>query len=343
MRVAALLLASALFLAQPAALRAQTGVFLDGLSMVYQDVNRCSAAALTMHLSYFSDAPVSYRDVIAQLNPHAEDVSVRIEEMLTVAEGYGLKGVVRRAGTIDLLKRLIDAGLPVLVENSYYEGADRLREWLSHNRVLVGYDDATRLLFFYDSLLGIGDGRGRAFDYDDYDERWLPFNRDYLVLYPPEKEATVQILLGDDWDMTRNAENALAQAERDAAAASSLTNRAFALMNMGWAYVQLGRFAEAAAAYDEALKLPLPTRYFWYEFGVFEAYLGAGRYDDVITLARKTLQGVQGVEELYYYVGRAAEAQGDRRRAQGNYEMAIFRNSRFTEAREALDRLLASP
>lgn len=185
MRFMALLLASALWLAQPAVLRAQEGVFLEGLSMVYQDVNRCSAAALTMHLSYFSQETVAYRDVILQLNPHPEDVSVRIEEMLLVAEAYGLKGVARRAGTLDLLKRLIDAGLPVLVENSYYEGADRLREWLSHNRVLVGYDDATRQLFFYDSLLGIGDGRGRAFDYDDYDDRWLPFNRDYLVLYPP--------------------------------------------------------------------------------------------------------------------------------------------------------------
>lgn len=150
-------------------------------------------------------------------------------------------------------------------------------------------------------------------------------------------------MLGDDWDTTHNAKNALAQAEQDAANAKHLTNRAFALMNKGWALVQLGRFDEAAAAYDEALTLPVPTRYFWYEFGAFEAYLGAGRYDAVIALARKTLQGTQGVEELYYYVGRAAEAQGDRRRAQGNYEMAIFRNSRFTEAREALDALLANP
>lgn len=339
MRLALILLVSVFLGARTAHTHANDSFFLDGLTIVYQDVNRCSAAALTMHLSYFSSEPVDYRTVIMKLNPHPEDVSVRIEEMVLVAEEYGLKGVVRRGGTIDLLKRLVGAGFPVLVENSYYEGADRIREWLSHNRVLVGYDDATSELFFYDSLLGIGDGRGRAFTYEDFDERWLPFNRDYLVLYPPEKEATVQILLDTDWDMTQNAENTLAQAQADLTNAQNATNQAFALMNIGWAYVQLAQYEEAAAAYDEAFKLTIPTRYFWYEFGAFDAYLGAGRYDDVITLARRTLQSVQGVEELYYYVGRAAEAQGDLARAKGNYEMAVFRNSRFTEAREALEAL----
>jgi len=95
---------------------------LEGLTMVHQDTNRCSAAALTIHLTYFELSPNLYRDIVARLNPYGGDVSVRIEEMATVAEEYGLGAVVRRGGTLDLLKQLVAAGFPVLIENVYYDG-----------------------------------------------------------------------------------------------------------------------------------------------------------------------------------------------------------------------------
>jgi tetratricopeptide (TPR) repeat protein len=315
-------------------------VRLDGLAMVYQDINRCSAAALTMQLSFWVEEPVSYRGVIQRLNPHPGDVSVRIEEMALAAEEmYGLKGIVRRGGTIDLLKRLVAAGFPVLVENSYYDGADLRRDWMSHNRVLMGYDDALRELYFFDSLLGNGqDGRGRPMSYAEFDERWLPFNRDYLVLYRPEQEPVVQEILGAMWDPVANAEWVIEQAQADHDNLLDRTLKAESLMNVAWGYVQLGDTALAARIFDEARAMnALPWRYFWYEFTIMEAYLAEGRYQDMLDLAIETLAASgNGVEEMYYYAGLAAAGLGDMVRARGNYEAAIQRNAYFTEAIEAL-------
>lgn len=309
--------------------------YINGLDMIWQDVNRCSAAALTIQLSYFDEFTDDYNTIMRRLNPNAEDVSVRIEEMITVAAEYGLKGIVRRGGTIIMLKKLVVAGFPVLIENSYYDGAGGYNDWMSHNRVLVGYDDATQEFLFLDSLLGNGeDEKGKRLNYGDVDERWRAFNRDYLVLYRPEQETALQAVLGPQWDDTYNVMWTLQQNESELN-----TERAdsFTLFNKAWALLQLGRYDEAAATYDAARNLGLPWRMFWYEFGALEAYLAVGRYDDVITIVRNTLQNAPGVEELYYYIALAYYGQGNTERAVANLEAALFRNRFFTEAQVKLN------
>ncbi len=323
-----------------------SSVRLEGLAMVWQDVNRCSAAAFTIQLSYWIEEPVNYREVIGRMNPNPRDLSVRVEEMVEIAqERYGLMGVVRRGGTLELMKALVAAGFPVLVENSYYEGGNAARDWMSHNRVLMGYDDALGEFYVFDSLLGNGpDRRGRAFAYDDFDRRWLAFNRDYLVLFPPERAATVQLILGEMWDEEANARFVIEQAQADLETVTSRMERAFALLNLAYGYFHTGQLAAAVAAVDEALGMnALPWRYFWYEFTALEVYVAAGRYDDVQRIVSTTLAGLPGiVEELYYYAGVAAEAQGDTRRALNNYRAAVQGNLYYIAASDALRALEAS-
>ena len=309
---------------------------LTGLSPVYQQVNRCSAAALTIQLSYF-DYQGTYDDTIRFLNPHIEDVAVRLDEMQQYAELQGLRSVARIGGTLDLLRMLVGNGFPVLIENVYYDGPGAFQDWMAHNRVVMGYDDALQTLYVFDSLLGNGpDGQGREIPYADIDERWKAFNRDYLVLYRPEDEARVQEILSDHWDETANAEWALEQSmgELNTESADSFT-----LFNIGSSLVELGRYEEAADYFDQARALGLPWRMMWYQYGPFEAYYHLGRYDDVLQLAREVIADIPGVEEAYYYAGMAYEAQGDTVRAQSNYEVAVMRNTNFTAARDALTRI----
>ncbi len=311
-----------------------TSAYIEGLDMIWQDLNRCSAAAFTIQLSYFDEFTDDYSAIVKRLNPNIEDVSVRVEEMVTVAEEYGLTGIVRRGGTILMLKKLVAAGFPVLIENSYYEGADGWNDWMSHNRVLVGYDDATEEFLFLDSLLGNGDDdKGKRLKYEDVAERWRAFNRNYLILYHPDQESALQAVLGPQWDALYNAQWTLQQNEEERA-----TDKAdsFTIFNQAWALLQLGRYEEAAAAYDEARNLGLPRRMFWYDFGVLEAYLAVGRYDDVITIVRNTLQDTPGVEELYYYIALAYYGQSNTERAVANLEAALFRNRFYTEAQTKL-------
>jgi tetratricopeptide (TPR) repeat protein len=306
---------------------------LAGLSPVYQQVNRCSSAALTIQLSYFGYQG-SYDDTIRFLNPHAEDVAVRLDEMAQYAELQGLRAVARIGGTLDLLRMLVGNGFPVLIENVYYDGPGAFQDWMAHNRVVMGYDDALQTVYVFDSLLGNGaDGQGRAIPYAEIDERWKAFNRDYLVLYRPEEEERIRAILGDQWDTTANAQWALEQSQ-----AELNTERAdsFTLFNAGSSLVELGRYEEAADYFDQARALGLPWRMLWYQYGPFEAYYHTGRYDDVLQLAHQVIADISGVEEAYYYAGLAYEAQGDTLRARSNYEVAVMRNANFAAARAAL-------
>ncbi|MEO8392699.1 MAG: C39 family peptidase, partial [Chloroflexota bacterium] len=305
---------------------------LTGITMVYQDFNRCSAAALTMQLSYFGKG--TYTDTIHALNPNSEDVAVRLDEMAAYAGQQGLKAVFRNGGTLDLLRALVAGGYPVLIENVYYDGPGAFKDWMAHNRIIMGYDDAKQELYSYDSLLGDGDDhQGRPIPYADIDERWRPFNRDFLVLYRPEDEAKVEQILGSYWDDAYGNEASLqqSQAEIDSGKSDSFT-----LFNKGSSLVDLGQYTEAATDFDQARKIGLPWRMMWYQYGPFEAYLQVGRNDDVITLARDVIATTPGVEEMYYYAGRAFQAQGDVDRAKSNFEVAVWHNSDFVAAKTAL-------
>jgi tetratricopeptide (TPR) repeat protein len=333
-----LLLALILPLAAPAAAqegpgqenKIPTSHWLDGIQQAYQLFNRCSAAALFMQLTYY-DFEGSHTSVARFLNPNSEDVSVRLEEMQAFVEQHGLKGIARTGGTIELLKQLVAAGFPVLVEHAYYDGGDSWKDWMSHNRVVMGYDIGR--IYVYDPLLGNGeDYQGRPMPYHEFDDRWRSFNRDYFIAYRPDEEEKLQTILGENWDETSNAEWTLEQAmaERE-------TNPdSFSLFNIGAAQTVLGQYEEAAATFDEALSLGVPWRMLWYRFEPFEAYLQVGRYEDVRNLVYEVLNATSEVEEMYYYIGRAYEGQGNLERAKANYSAALYRNPHFTAATEAL-------
>lgn len=309
---------------------------LDGLTPLWQQINRCSAAALTMQLSYFQWEG-NYDQVIRYLNPHIEDMAVRLDEMIAFAETQDLKAVERTGGTVQLLKELVAGGFPVLVENSYFDGADGFNDWMGHNRVIMGYNDEQRVLLSFDSLLGSGENNlGRPIPYDEMDSRWRTFNRDYLVLYRPDDEARLQEILGDQWDAVANAEYTLRMSESEVQLGVA---DGFTYFNLGSSLVALGRYEEASAAFDQAFALELPWRMLWYQYGPFEAYFQVGRYDDVIRLANQTLSNTPGIEEMYYYLALVYEQQGDLQRSEGNLEAAIWRNANYTAAADMLARL----
>ena len=311
-------------------------VLLSGLDMIWQDPNRCSAAALTIQLSYYRDG-MNYWETIRYLNPREEDMSVRLDEMIAYGETFGLRGIERTGGTFDMLKLLVANGFPVLIENVYYNGNDVDLDWTSHNRVITGYDDARGILYAFDSVLGNGDdGAGREFEYAFIEDRWRPMMRDYLVLYEPEDEAFLQAVMGPQWDVQYNAEWTLQQVQADL---NGELPDSFDKYNLGTALVALGRYEEAAQAFDEARAIGFPRQMLWYQFGPLEAYLQVGRYQDVMALTRNVIADAPGVEEMYYYIARAYLGEGNTERAIANLEAAIWRNPNFAAANELLAEL----
>ena len=307
-------------------------VRLEGLQVRWQQYNRCASAALYMQMSYFGYSGGA-TDIVTWLNPYKEDKSVRLEEMIAFAGEHDLLGIERTGGTRELMQRLVAGGFPVLVENAYYHRGGP-NDWLSHNRVLMGYD--TYRFYFFDPLLGPGDdNRGYGIRYDEFDTIWRDFNRVYMVLYRPDDQERLAAILGDQWDVNYNAQWTLDQAQVD----YQKNSDAMSLYNVGSARLALGDQDGALQAFDGTRKGGLPWRLHWYRFEALEAYLQAGRYEDLMALIYKVIADTDAIQEVYYYAGLAYEAQGNTERARANYYAALDRNANYPAAQAALDRL----
>jgi tetratricopeptide (TPR) repeat protein len=246
-----------------------------------------------------------------------------------------VRALTRMGGTLELLKQFLANEIPVVIETGFMpEGYD----WLGHYRTLVAYDDSLGVFWVYDSFLGDGEnGEGVALDYTGIDRDWKQFNRQFIVVYEPAREALVQTILGEYGDTRRAAEiardTALAEAQADPSDAD-------AWFNVGSALVALGDYERAANAYDLALREGLHWRTTFYQFGIYEAYYQTGRYAELLSLVDSSLSsGGVWVEETYYWQGRALAAQGRTADARTAFGMALNRNPSYQAARDARDAL----
>jgi tetratricopeptide (TPR) repeat protein len=254
-----------------------------------------------------------------------------------------LKAIVRVGGDLDLLKRLIAGGFPVVVEKGF-EGLG-FEGWMGHYEVLTGYDDAKARFTSQDSYIG----SDFPVPYDELASYWRHFNRTFLVVYPPDREAELMALLGDRADEKTAIADAAQQASDEIYQLSG-RDQLFAWFNRGSSLVLEQDYAGAAAAYDEAFRLDAemvtsdpehrPWRLLWYQTGPYWAYFYTGRYNDVINLATHTLAIPEPVlEESYYWRGLAREAIGDVPGAIDDLKSALEMHPGFEPALYQLRRL----
>ncbi|MBN1955062.1 MAG: C39 family peptidase [Anaerolineae bacterium] len=309
---------------------------LAGLRHEPQGWNNCGPATLAMALSYWGRSETQ-RELAPILKPDPEDKNVSPHEMADAVQEIGLQALVRVGGDLERLKRLLAAGFPVIVETWYVRDA---RDQLGHYRLLVGYDDAAEQFITYDSL----HGPDLPIGYQELDELWRVFDRVYVVPYPAEREGQLAAVLGADWDEATAIAGALETARQEAlepplscvAYADCADAETFAWFDVGSNLLLLGQYEEAAAAYDRARVLGLHWRMLWYQFGPYEAYYAAGRYEDVIALANATLATTSNLEESYYWRGMALWGQGDVAAARADFETALHYHEDWSPAAEAL-------
>lgn len=317
---------------------------ITGIQHHFQDWNNCGPATLAMGLSYFG-LGVGQVETATFLKPNPEDRNVSPEEMADyVRQETDLDALVRVNGNLDILRRLIAGGYPVIVETGLLpQGEFAWMEWYGHYLLPVAYDDAQEQVWVYDSWFGTSavpfenaSSEGREISYDDLLHDWAQFNWTYMVMYRPEQAGEVAQLIGADMDDTVMWETALTHNQDGLRADGS---NAFLWFNLGTVYNALGNYELAAAAFDQARGIGLPWRMLWYQFGPYQAYYERGRYADMITLADVTLQDRPYFEESYYYRGLANAALGNMLSARNDLERAVEFNPRFTPAVEALAEL----
>jgi hypothetical protein len=292
--------------------------------------NYCGPANLAMALTFWGWKGTR-DDIAAVVKPGIQDMSldfiqrgksdknVMPYELTGYVQDYTDYNVVLRyGGDVDLLKRLIAAGFPVVVEKGYYE-ADYTGKigWLGHYQFVTGYEDGVQSMIVQDTW---NDGPNFRIPYEKFTNGWRSFDFIFFIVYPPEKETELFQLLGPWSDPNWGYQHALDLAQQDIKGLSGI-DLFFAWFNKGTSLVKLGLFNEAGMAYDNAFNLyaklgtdnqQRPYRMMWYQTGPYMAYYNSGRYGDVVNLANTTLETVSPatLEESFYWRGRAEYALG---------------------------------
>lgn len=305
-----------------------------------QDMNNCGPAALAMYLRTFGWEGTQ-EDISRVVKPVREDRNVNPEEMVYWVRNYAgwLNAEFRVGGDLQLLKQLLAAGIPVMIEESFYFDEpywpnDDL--WAAHYQLLTGYDDVAQTFTGQDSY----HGADQKIPYQMLNDYWRIFNYMYLLVYLPSQEETIKTILGPAWDMNISRQQALDLAKAET---EQSPQDAFAWFNLGSNLVYFEEYAEAAHAYDEARQVGLPQRMLRYQFGPFFAYFHAFRNDDLLALTEYALQRTPNSEEAMLWRGWGLYRNGNTQAAIEDWRNALEANPNFVDAQYALDYVGANP
>lgn len=304
-----------------------------------QDWNNCGPATLSMYLRYYGWEGDQF-DISDEIKPIRADRNVNIDELIRFVHEnvWWLNAEFRVGGNVDMLRRFIAAGIPVVINEAYIleEGADGIRgpsddRWTGHYLLVNRYDDAAQMFVGQDSFLGRSD---RALSYTELDYNWQSFNRAFFLIYKPDQAQVVQSLLGDDWDIVFNREHALEVAQDEV---NSDPQNPFAWFNLGNNLVYFDRYDEAIEAYDTAREIGLPQRMMRYQFGPFLAYFHAGYTDELLALTEYALEITPNSEEALLWRGWGLYRKGEKNEALHHFNEAIKAHPGYDDAIYALD------
>ena len=314
---------------------------ISGIQHEYQSFNNCGPANLAMMLKFWGWEG-DQRTTKAWLRPNEDDANVMLEEMAAyVTANTNLKVMIRLGGNLELIKQLIAAGFPVMLEMGHHPADDW---WMGHYVIVSGYDDAWSALITQDSLIM----PDLPLPYTEIEAHWWrDFNRPLLVVYPSEREFEIFQIFGDDADANHNLDRTLALTDAEIPDLSG-RDLFFALYNRGALQFKLGDPLAAAATFDQAFALyntleekQRPWRLQWYRVEAYQAYYATGRYEAVIDLSSATLSMLvkRGLEESHFWRGMSYEAMGDYDKAIFDYQIALQLRPTYLEAQVALERL----
>lgn len=317
-------------------------VVLPDMGVIRQSFNNCGPANLTQVLNWWGN-PVTQEEVAAYLKPNPEDRNVSPWQIADYVNEQtpGYNAIARSGGSLDMIKRFIASGYPVVIEKGY-----DLPEsgWWGHYITIFGYNDALEELYSQDSYLGPWNGNGRVDSYRDIEKHWQQFNYTFYIIYPPDKADEVAAILGEEmFDDLKMWQHVATLAESET---RKNADDAMAWFNLGTALTRIASltgdqtyYQGGVQAYDQAREMGLPPRMLWYQFQPYLAYWKTGRYQDVLDLADATLatQGGRNVEETYWYKGHVLLEMGRITEARQAYQAALAVNQNFYPAQISID------
>ena len=296
---------------------------------VYETWNNCGPASLSMALSYFGiqESQAALGQVLRPYqNPNGDndDKDVTLDALAGEARTLGLLAYSRPNGSIQLLKRFVANGMPVIAETTMTIADD-----IGHYRVVKGFDDAAGTILQDDSM----QGHNIQFSYADFDAMWKKYNYEYLVLVPKAKQALAEAILGSDlnekvaWQQT---------VLMDEAALVQNPDDVDSRFNLSVALYYAGAYKQSVDQFEK-VQNELPFRTLWYQIEPIEAYYALGDYGQVFTTTDSILNnGNRAFSQLYILRGEIDKKEGHLAAAKAEFEKAVYYNTNLKAAQDAL-------
>ncbi|CAM3636447.1 C39 family peptidase [Deinococcus frigens] len=271
-------------------------VTLKDIRHEYQGPDNCAPVTALTVLGYHGTR-VTQSAAAGAMKDYPGDPQVSSLELAAYLGRFGLRSVIRYAGDPAVLRELVSRGLPVVVQQRLEPGSN-----VAHFRTVYGYSGGTFVLS--DPLRGPSLRLSAA----QMTELWRFYNGEYLVAYPPAREAEVRAALGDDFNATANWKHARIHAQQDVKARPG---DPYAWWGLAKAALRLGDPETAAGQFDRAVNLGVPTIYYLYRQEAFEAWTQAGWYTKMLQITGRALDAFPRSKELQKFRALAQGALED--------------------------------
>jgi hypothetical protein len=263
-------------------------VLLDPMAWEIQKWNNCAPMSALMAMSYFG-VKKTQEECAAVLHPKSEDKNTSPAEIVDFISKNGLKTMVVENGSLDMVKKLLSNGVPVITQTFSHPNED-----IGHYRVMRGYDNGKGIIILNDALM---DRPAVPIDNALADDFWNAFDHRMLPVYNAKLEPVVKAILGLDAESKTNLSRALAAAESNLDKKPKDIN---ALRNAGYLRATSGDCKGALEVWDRIVALGPISRFLWYQLWPVECSNKMGNYQQVMKLTDGILEKATVYSEARY-------------------------------------------
>jgi hypothetical protein len=239
---------------------------LGPLINIPQTWNNCGPAAIAEVLAYWGISRTQ-GEVQAALRVDGPAVGMLPYGVPSYARSVGLRALSGVGGMESLVKRLVAAGLPVIVHQVV-----SLSDSVGHWRPVEAYDDRQGVFMTSDPYLGANYRIG----YADFAQMWAQRGNAFIVLYPASRQAALSgAVAASGWNRTAAYTRDLArvrayQEDVIPTGAPASASTGYYYLALAWDAAQLGQSTAARAYLRQATRAganPIEVRWVGAEIG----------------------------------------------------------------------------
>lgn len=299
----------------------------------HADLFNDGPAILSADLRYWGITENQYH-IAQMIHPNQFDPFTSFSDIQNyISQSYeNLLSITRLNGTTDDMVGLLQCGIPVILLIQFHQP---YAFWLQDDHIgcqyvlLLGYDSQKSEFSFQDTI------RGNTMKISESEllSAWYPYQREYLVIYPAEKDEDVKEALKENYFEELNTQRALAKFKNDS---EMLPENPYAQYNYAAMLHKDNDNGGAWDSFQKAQELSLPQRYFNSQTDMLQTALELGFADDLTDFVKPLWDRNNNDEILTLYLGWAEILRNNYKEGISFFEKAEKINPHSESVRYAL-------